>query len=68
MIHDDTHHTLINGITGVCASTLGVLSTFQEQLEWWLRITGGFLGVVIGMITLLNLICKQVSKFKNRKQ
>ena len=68
MLHDDTHHTLINGITGVAASCLGVLSTFQEQFEWWLRITGGMIGVAIGAITLCNLICKRVQAYRAKRK
>jgi len=40
----------------MCASILGVLSTFQEQLEWWIRISGGLMGVMIAGITLWNLL------------
>jgi len=49
-------HTLANGIIGFAASCLGVLSTFQEQLEWWMRMTGGMLGIVVAIITLWNLL------------
>lgn len=49
-------YTITNGIVGTCASFLGFLSTFQVQLEWWVRMTGGTLGVAIGVITLYNLL------------
>ena len=45
-----------NGITGFVASTLSVITTFQEQLEWWVRITGGMLGLLIAAATLYRLI------------
>lgn len=52
------HHvyTLTNGICGVAASFAGVITTFQQQFEWWVRVSGGTLGVIIGVITLVNLI------------
>jgi len=51
-----TAHTLLNGFAGMIASFLAVLTTFQEQLEWWIRLTGGLLGILIALITLCNLI------------
>lgn len=56
---NQTSHTLINGLSGMAASTLAVLTTFQEQLEWWIRFTGGVLGIVIALITLYNLIANK---------
>jgi len=52
------HHcyNMVNGILGMCASFLGFISTFQQQLEWWVRMTGGVLGIIIAAITLYNLI------------
>jgi cytochrome c biogenesis protein CcdA len=52
-------HTLSNGICGVVASFAGVVTTFQMQLEWWVRISGGVLGVFIGILTLINLLRKK---------
>lgn len=58
MTNSHTAHTLINGITGMAASFGGLITTFQTQLEWWVRISGGILGVIIALITLANLIRK----------
>jgi hypothetical protein len=52
-------HTMLNGIIGTCASFFGVISTFQTQFEWWVRTTGGMLGIIIGLITLYNLTKKK---------
>jgi uncharacterized ion transporter superfamily protein YfcC len=49
-------HTIINGIIGTSASFMGFLSTFQTQLEWWVRMTGGILGIIVAIITLWNLL------------
>jgi heme A synthase len=35
---------------------MGFLSTFQTQLEWWVRMTGGILGIIVAIITLWNLL------------
>jgi cytochrome c biogenesis protein CcdA len=52
------HHcyTLANGFVGIIASMLGFISTFQVQLEWWVRMTGGIMGIIIAGITLWNLL------------
>lgn len=52
-----THYqTFTTGLFGVIGSTFGVLSTFQEQLDWGVRITGGCLGLAVGIISLYRLI------------
>ena len=48
--------TLTTGLFGMLGSTLGVLSTFQEQFDWGIRISGGCLGLAIGAISLYRLI------------
>jgi hypothetical protein len=58
--HETLAHTLTNGIIGAAASFLGVLTTFQEQLDWALRITGASIGILIGLITLYNLLKKKI--------
>jgi len=52
-------HTLVNGALGMVASFLAVLSSFQEQLEYGVRMTGALIGCLIGVITLYNLLKKK---------
>jgi succinate-acetate transporter protein len=59
-IHD-TMSIATNGIVGVLSSVFAVLTTFQEQLEWGVRVTGGFLGIIVAGITIYNLL-------KNKKR
>jgi succinate-acetate transporter protein len=54
--------TAINGIIGVLSSGFAVLTTFQEQLEWVVRVTGGFLGIIVVCITIYNLLRKKKPK------
>jgi len=52
-----THYqTFTTGLFGVVGSTFGVLSTFQEQLDWGVRITGGGIGLAVGIISLYRLM------------
>ena len=52
-------HTISNGIIGVTASVCGMLTTFQQQLEWGVRMAGGILGIAVGIVTLYNLLRKR---------
>ena len=52
-------YTLLNGLVGASASFLGVISTFQEQFEYGIRIAGGLIGILIGLITLWNFFRKK---------
>lgn len=47
---------LSNGIIGVCSSSLAIITTFQEQLEWWVRITGGLMALSVAAVSLYRLI------------
>lgn len=51
-----TYQTLTNAVFGMAGSFLGVVSTFQEQFDWSIRITGGVVGLVVGLISLYRLI------------
>jgi hypothetical protein len=53
------YHTIVNGIAGITASLGAVLTTFQTQLEWWIRISGGILGIMVTLITIYNLLRKK---------
>jgi len=60
-MHDTHTHTIINGLIGTASSCFAVITTFQEQLEYSVRMTGALIGCVVGAITLYNLI-------KNKKK
>ena len=45
-----------NATAGLVGSSLAVISTFQENLEWGIRVTGGLLGIAIGVISLYRLM------------
>jgi hypothetical protein len=52
------YHTIVNGATGILASATSVITTFQTQLEWWVRMSGSVVGLIIALISLYNLITK----------
>jgi hypothetical protein len=49
---------LLHGIAGTVAPALGVITSFQEQLEWGLRMTSLTIGIVVGLLSLFRLIKK----------
>ena len=51
-----TYQTLTNAIYGMAGSFLGVVSTFQDQLDWSIRITGGLVGLAVGLISLYRVL------------
>jgi len=58
------NQTITNGLAGVASSSLAVISTFQVELDWWVRITGGFLGCAVAAITLCRLILSIIRNSK----
>lgn len=49
---------VLHGIAGTVAPALGVITSFQEQLEWGLRMTSLTIGVIVGLISLFRLLKK----------
>ena len=62
--HMDMHehsiaYNLINGAIGVAASALGVLTSFQEQLDFVLKTISTSLLICVSIVTLYNLTKKK---------
>ena len=55
----ETGRDVLHGIAGTVAPALGVITSFQEQLEWGLRMTSLTIGLVVGLLSLWNLIRKR---------
>jgi hypothetical protein len=59
MHEHSTTYNLINGIIGAGASCLGVVTQFQEQLDWALKTTSTSLLICVSLVTLYNLLKKK---------
>jgi hypothetical protein len=55
----ETGRDVLHGIAGTVAPALGVVTSFQEQLEWGLRMTSLTIGLVVGLLSLWNLLKKR---------
>jgi len=49
---------ILHGVAGTVAPALGVVTSFQEQLEWGLRMTSLTIGIIVGLISLYRLLKK----------
>ena len=43
------------GIVGTVSPVLGIITSFQEQIEWTLRITSLVVGLLVGLLSLLSM-------------
>ena len=51
-----------DAILGLGATSLGFITSVQEQFEYGLRITSLVLGIIIGLISLYRMLRKMKSK------
>ena len=55
-----------NGFTGITASTLALITSFQEQLDWLVRFSGSVILLAISIISLYNMISQLITKWRKR--
>jgi len=55
----DQGRDFLHGIIGTIAPAVGFVTSFQEQLEWGMRITSLTIGIIIGLLSLLKLLKKR---------
>ena len=49
---------LFHSIVGTLAPILGVLTSLQEQIEYGLRISGLVVGLIVGLLSLWQILKK----------
>jgi hypothetical protein len=52
----------LKGIVGTASPVLGVITSFQEQIEWHLRIASLVVGLVVGALSLIAMIRKMLRR------
>ena len=55
-----------NGFTGIAASSLALITSFQEQLDWWVRFSGSVILLAISIISLYNMVSQIIVKCRKR--
>lgn len=49
---------LSKAIVGIASPVLGVVTSFQEQLEWHLRVASLLVGLAVGVMSLVAMVKK----------
>ena len=52
----------LKGVIGTASPVLGVVTSFQEQIEWHLRIASLVVGLAVGVLSLVAMIRKLKKK------
>ena len=49
---------IIDSLIGMAAPTLGLITSMQEQFEYWLRVGSLVVGIAVGLASLYRLLSK----------
>lgn len=55
---NDLHSIAYRSIIGVSGPILGVVASWQEHMEWGLRVASLTVGLAVGVISLVGLVRK----------
>lgn len=55
----ETKGVAVKGIVGTVAPLLAVINSFQEQVEWYLRVTGLVAALVVSVLTIISFFKKK---------
>ena len=48
----------LKGIVGTASPVLGVITSFQEQIEWHLRVGSLLVGLAVGVLSVIGMVRK----------
>ena len=49
---------MMKAIVGIASPVLGLVTSFQEQVEWHLRIASRLVGLAVGVMSLVSMVRK----------
>jgi len=49
---------VIDSLVGMAAPTMGLITSMQEQFEYWLRIGSLLVGITVGLVSLYRVLRK----------
>ena len=55
----DQGRDILHGFVGTVAPAVGFVTSFQDQLEWGMRMTSLTIGIIVGILSLANLLRKR---------
>ena len=50
---------IIDSLVGMAAPMLGLITSMQEQFEYWLRVGSLIVGITVGLASLYSLLSKR---------
>ena len=50
---------IIDSLVGMAAPMLGLITSMQEQFEYWLRVGSLIVGITVGLASLYRLLSKR---------
>ena len=50
---------IIDSLVGMTAPMLGLITSMQEQFEYWLRVGSLIVGITVGLASLYSLLSKR---------
>lgn len=57
----------IHGFTGIMASSLALITSFQTELDWWVRFSSSVILLAISTVSLYNMICQIIAKWRKKQ-
>lgn len=53
---------VMKAIVGIASPVVGIITSFQEQIEWHLRIASLVVGLAVGIMSLVSMVKKMWRK------
>ena len=54
--------SILTATVGIASPVLGVITSFQEQIEWTLRVASLIVGLMVGAMSLIAMVKKMRGK------
>lgn len=55
MNHTEIMPIVYRSVTGLGGSLVAVVMPWQQDLEMWIRLAGGFLGLIVALLSIVSL-------------
>lgn len=53
---------IVDSVVGMAAPFLGVVTSLQEQFEYWLRVGSLLVGIAVGLVSFYRIVCRHNKK------
>jgi hypothetical protein len=56
--HQPRSDSILTATVGIASPVVGVITSFQEQIEWTLRVASLIVGLMVGAMSLIAMVKK----------